>query len=115
MCAVELFPLYTMQLLKLTVIGLATALIRRVAYLPQAQWGDWCTPWRQAEGRNWNEALEFTRAALMMNLTCAKDDRSGVNGSTFANEHPGFATSVDYSPADIVRRQSSRWQGLQAR
>jgi hypothetical protein len=50
-----------------------------------------------------------------MHLSLAsRDDRSGLTGSNLADEAAGFETSVNYSPAKIVERQTTSWQGLRA-
>jgi AraC family transcriptional regulator len=50
-----------------------------------------------------------------MDLSLAShDDRSGLARNSSGHEAAGFETSVDFNPAEVVKRQTARWHGLRA-
>jgi AraC family transcriptional regulator len=95
------------------------ALIRRVACLRRDKCRHNNKPYRRAAGRKWGQGrLDIShdsQRALVMDVSLASHDaNSGLTAASSPDEAAGLTTSVGYSPAEIVRRQSTSWQGLRA-
>jgi AraC family transcriptional regulator len=106
-------------MLQLTVMDGGRALIRRVACLRADKCRHNNKSYRRAAGRKSGQGrLDIShdsQRALVMDVSLASHDaKSGLTADSSPDEAEGFETSVGYSPAEIVRRQSTSWQGLRA-